>query len=271
MKIAILIPLHMFLLASVQSWGEEIPAPVKQTQVLMQKVYGAMEKYGMSDARDDCGAMRKMPEFQALAEQTTEVWETVLDNLKSIAPGSSDQVMLLEAVSTLPPKTYLKAVHKSVELCKNGDIDGGILTTYLMFNDGPNWGFFEVNYNNQAVIEILQTLRTLLVNDSKFVDTIDYILSGRGKESVENNIKYNPDYHDRSISAVLLNRAGGDNSVGNTSSNHKIPSCEARHAGAVSSERSEAFPWYGLSSWLAMILIVLIVAGGIYWFKKRSV
>jgi len=260
----------MFFLASVQSWGGEIPAPVKQTQVLMRKVYEAMGRYGMSDARDDCDAMRKMPEFQALAEQSTGVWKTVLDNLVTIAPDSSDQVMLLEAVSTLPPKTYLKAVRRYVELCKNGDIDGGTLTTYLMFNDGPNWGFFEVNYNNPEVIEILQTLRTLLANNSKFVDTIDCILSGRGKESVENNIKYNPDYHDRSISAVMLNRAAGHNCVGNTSSNQKISSREARHAGAGSSDRFEAFPWYGFSSWLALILIVIIVAGGIYWFKKRS-
>lgn len=271
MNIQRLVLIFVLILACVQ-WSAcgELPAEAKKTQVLMSKVYEAMRKDGMTDARDDRGAMRRIPEFHNLSAQATGIWETVLDNLNAIAPSKSDQVMLLDALSTLPPETYLKAVHKSVDLYKQGDFDGDILTSYFMFNDGPNWGIFEVNYKNPEVVQILNSLRDLFANDLKLANTIDHILSGKGKVTIENNIKNNPDYRHRSINSVLLDKPITDPNFEKKRSTEPVASPKAISANTETSERSDMARGHDFRIRSVVILIVIIAASGIYLSRRKS-
>ncbi len=247
----------------------ELPAEAKQARALMDKVYEAIQKQNWKDARDNPGDMFQTTEYRDLAQESPVIWEAAMDHLNEIAPSESDRFLLLNALSSLPPKTFLKAVHKSIDLYTQGKLDETALTNYFFFNGGPNWGFFDVNYQNPEVIQILQKLKILFVKDAIMINTLDNILSGDGKVGVENNIRDNPDYVRRSVKAVLLDNPEPKDGEAAFPLNPAIPSSGISSWGAkiysmAGTDSSSGFPIL-----ISVVLAVLVVIGGVFWLRRK--
>lgn len=180
-------------------------ANLKRIKAIINNVNAAYQRNGLSDPRDRLSMMSTMPEFHALQKEIYTNWRTALQNIELVTSGVGDQIILFRALQALPPQEFVDALTTGVELCAQGKVQTKpVLLPYFMFTSGSKWGFLEVNYQEPAVVQLLQNLKKLDPSDASISKIFDEILSGRGKITVEQNIKDNPDYQDRSIQALLI-------------------------------------------------------------------
>ena len=260
----------LVILAFISSVNAQESTSVPQLKTLLGGVKASLQKQGLSDPRDHLAELQTTPEFRELEEEVDGGWKTALENLNEVAPSTSDQFILFNALENLPAEDYVKSLYVDADLFAQGKLRKPVFLNNILFTSGTKWGFLAVNYQNPEVAQLLQKVKTLISADAAVIKSIDNILSGQGKTTVEDNIKINPDYRNRSIKALAMDSFTAKSSDATPSSNpHTAPSFAAP-AAAKSSPIAETKPASAFPILPAVIVVGLLVGVAVFFLRRKS-
>ncbi len=260
----------LVILALISSVNAQESTSVPQLKTLLGGVKASLQKQGISAPQDHLAEMQTMPEFRAFEEEVAGGWKTALENLNEIATSTSDQFILFNALENLPAEDYVKSLNVDADLFAQGKLRKPVFLNNILFTSGTKWGFLAVNYQNPEVVQLLQKVKTLVPADAAVIKSIDNILSGQGKKTVEENIELNPDYRGRSIKALAMDAVTSKSNTATPSSNPKpAPSFEAP-AAAKSSPISETKPTPAFPILPVVIVVGLLVGMAVVFLRRKS-
>lgn len=115
--------------------------------------------------------------------------ELLMNELTEIFPDSQRQIWFLKAYSLRrSSRDYLDLIKILIAKAEIEKVNLEVIDS-IVFGHGM-FGFLEVNYDNEEVIESLDKIKKLLKNDPKASIYIEKILSGSEKQRAINAVRY---------------------------------------------------------------------------------
>ena len=124
------------------------------------------------------------PAFTLLQNTVSQDWENILENVKEIAPSEFHQGILFRSFNILPPKDAHQYLNKLATLSLDKAISNYMFEWCIGFYEIDTHHALARNYNDPAVVEILQKAKIISSNNEKAIWNYNQMLSGTINEKI---------------------------------------------------------------------------------------
>lgn len=119
------------------------------------------------------------------ADYMGEHWKEIVNHVGQIAPKAREQAIISVSAELMPSHEYLNFVMAFLKKCEEGVVHRSVVANRTLSPGALRYGFFEYNFDHPKVREILLYGRKLFADDQQLSQRLDDILSGVGKQRVE--------------------------------------------------------------------------------------
>jgi len=119
------------------------------------------------------------------ADYMSDHWKEIIDQIEEIAPTEREQEIISVTAELMPSHKYLDFVMAFLKKCEEGVVHRSVVANRTLSPGALRYGFFEYNFNHPKVREVLSYGKKLFIDDENLNRKLDNILSGVGKERVD--------------------------------------------------------------------------------------
>ncbi len=119
------------------------------------------------------------------ADYMGENWEEIVSHIGEIAPTAREQAIISVSAELMSSHEYLDFVMAFLKKCEEGVVHRSVVANRTLNPGALRYGFFEYNFDHPKVRGILLYGKKLFAEDQELNQRLDIILSGVGKERVD--------------------------------------------------------------------------------------